>query len=201
MTCKNDEDDPNKKDPNDRSASAETPPKRKRSARSSNSPRADLPLATPSMLTVGSRVLVTCGIDEAWFKATVKKTKQCEQDGKRSFLVHFDGNRRTNQSWIEEERVAGILFQTSTPTPEKSAEKQDSTSQFDPLGAGDIRERLRDRSNQIASMSTIISETLNDYNSDIIKLQDNSLVLQHEIHKLQSIQHSRDARSTKFRAI
>ena len=179
-----------------------------------------------NMIKVGSRILVTCGVDESWFKATVHKHRE-DNGAKRSFLVHFDGNRKTNQSWINEEQIAGILFHRESTTnsdtlpraasEEPAAGEQDSPCQFDPLGADDIRERLRmqearidalvashtdintkvttlnDCRDQMTSQNNITSGILTDYDNAISKLQDDASRSQEEIKRIQSNQDTRDA--------
>ncbi len=187
-----------------------------------------------NMIKVGSRILVSCGVDESWFKATVHKHRE-DNGAKRSFLVHFDGNRKTNQSWISGEQIAGILFHRESTTnsdtlpaaaseeptpaseePTPTAEKQDSPCQFDPLGADDIRERLRmqearidalvashadintkvttlnERSDEMTSQNNVTSRILTDYDNAISKLQDGASRCQEEIKRIQSSQDTRN---------
>jgi hypothetical protein len=175
-----------------------------------------------NMIKVGSRILVSCGVDESWFKATVHKHRE-DNNAKRSFLVHFDGNRKTNQSWINEEQIAGILFHRESTTTnsdntlptaaseEPTAEKQaqDSPYQFDPLGADDIRERLRmqearidalvashadintkvdSSTGQMTSQNNVTSRILTDHDNAISKLQDDASRYQEEMKRIQSSQ-------------
>ena len=170
-----------------------------------------------NMIKVGSRILVSCGVDESWFKATVHKHRE-DNGAKRSFLVHFDGNRKTNQSWINEEQIAGILFHRESTTnsdntlPTAASDEEDSPCQFDPLGADDIRERLRMQearidalvashadintkvttfSDQMTSQNNVTSRILTDYNIAISKLQDGASQYQEEIKRIQSSQDTR----------
>ena len=184
--------------------------------------------STSNMIKIGCRILVSYGADESWFKATVHKHRE-DNGAKRSFLVHFDGNRKTNQSWINEEQIAGILFHRESATnsdntlptaaseePTATAEKQDSPCQFDPLGADDIRERLRmqearidalvashadinmnvtklnERSDQMTSQNNVTSRILTDYDNAISKLQDGASRYQEYIKRIQSSQDTRN---------
>ena len=63
-------------------------------------------LVNQAVLTVGSRVLVQ--YKGSVFKATVRKRR--EKDGKYSFLIHYDGNKKTNVHWVALERITEILF-------------------------------------------------------------------------------------------
>lgn len=157
----------------------------------------EIPSIDHSILDVGSRVLVSRGIDESFCRATVKH--HYIHDGRRCFLVRFEGNQRKKQSWIGEEEIAGVLFQRNVCTSTDSvAETQYTTHHFDPLGAADIRERLRMqearidalvsshgdintkvesldcRSNQIVSQNDRTSKILSDYDSAISKLQEST---------------------------
>lgn len=216
--------------------------KNKRSARNNGTTHTDQrsqPAETQSldysMLKVGSRVLITCGVDEPWLKATVKSNGI--RDGRRSFLVHFDGHRATNQSWIGEEKIAGFLFhRTHCANTEESilpaeaetggvAESQDTTYQFDPLGAADIHERLRiqearidalvgshgDINNKVesldkrvASQNDLTSQILTDNDSAIVKLQKKTdhaaSQFQGDIIKLQSNQRIQDTRNDRLQS-
>jgi hypothetical protein len=63
-------------------------------------------LVDQAVLTVGSRVLVQ--YKGSLFKATIRKRR--EKNDKHSFLIHYDGNKKTNVHWIPLERITEILF-------------------------------------------------------------------------------------------
>lgn len=63
-------------------------------------------LVDQAVLSVGSRVLVQ--YKGSLFKATIRKRR--EKNDKHSFLIHYDGNKKTNVHWIPLERITEILF-------------------------------------------------------------------------------------------
>ena len=72
-----------------------------------------------SILTVGSRVLVL--YKDSVFKATIRKRR--EKDGKHDFLIHYDGNKKTNVHWITVEKISKILeINVDTPPKKKQCE-------------------------------------------------------------------------------
>jgi hypothetical protein len=58
-----------------------------------------------AVLTIGSRVLVQ--YKGSLFKATIRKRR--EKNGKHSFLIHYDGNKKTNVHWVPLEHITEIL--------------------------------------------------------------------------------------------
>ena len=58
-----------------------------------------------SILTVGSRVLVT--YKGSLFKATIRKRRY--ENNQHDFLIHYDGNKKTNVHWIPLDRINDIL--------------------------------------------------------------------------------------------
>eukprot|EP00577_Skeletonema_sp_RCC1716_P003871 CAMPEP_0113438040 /NCGR_PEP_ID=MMETSP0013_2-20120614/37741_1 /TAXON_ID=2843 ORGANISM="Skeletonema costatum, Strain 1716" /NCGR_SAMPLE_ID=MMETSP0013_2 /ASSEMBLY_ACC=CAM_ASM_000158 /LENGTH=1458 /DNA_ID=CAMNT_0000328743 /DNA_START=208 /DNA_END=4584 /DNA_ORIENTATION=+ /assembly_acc=CAM_ASM_000158 len=62
-------------------------------------------LIDQAVLTVGSRVLVQ--YKGSVFKATIRKRR--EKNDKHSFLIHYDGNKKTNVHWVPLERLTEIL--------------------------------------------------------------------------------------------
>ena len=62
-------------------------------------------LVDQAVLTVGSRVLVQ--YKGSLFKATIRKRR--EKNEKYSFLIHYDGNKKTNVHWVPLEHITEIL--------------------------------------------------------------------------------------------
>ena len=64
--------------------------------------------ARASALTVGSRLLVM--YKDGLFKASVRKRRECT-DGPHpyDFLIHYDGNKKTNTHWISVDQIKEIL--------------------------------------------------------------------------------------------
>lgn len=62
-------------------------------------------LVDSSILTIGSRVLVS--YKGSLFKATVRKRR--EKTGTHDFLIHYDGNKKSNVHWICSDRINKIL--------------------------------------------------------------------------------------------
>ena len=58
-----------------------------------------------SILTVGSRVLVS--YKGSLFKATIRKRR--EKAGTHDFLIHYDGNKKSNVHWLGSDRINKIL--------------------------------------------------------------------------------------------
>ena len=72
---------------------------------SSSSSEDEQPEVEQSIITVGSRVLVAYKGD--LFKSTIRKRR--EKNGQHDFLIHYDGNKRTNVHWIPLDRIKKIL--------------------------------------------------------------------------------------------
>ena len=70
-----------------------------------------------SILNVGSRILVL--YKDSLFKATIRKRR--EKDGNHDFLIHYDGNKKTNVHWITVDKISRILENNvvDTPPPKK----------------------------------------------------------------------------------
>jgi hypothetical protein len=62
-------------------------------------------LVDSSILTIGSRVLVS--YKGQLFKATIRKRR--EKAGADDFLIHYDGNKKSNVHWIGSDRIDKIL--------------------------------------------------------------------------------------------
>ncbi|KAL7554908.1 hypothetical protein ACHAWF_018458 [Thalassiosira exigua] len=74
-----------------------------------------------SILTVGSRVLVE--YKESLFKATIRRRR--EKSNRHDFLIHYDGNKRTNVHWVPIERITEILeINVDTPPKRKRPPQQ-----------------------------------------------------------------------------
>jgi hypothetical protein len=71
-----------------------------------------------SILTVGSRVLVE--YKGQVFKSTIRKRRFKNES--RDFLIHYDGNKRTNVHWITLDRIKQIL-EINVDTPPKPKKK------------------------------------------------------------------------------
>ncbi|KAL7495054.1 hypothetical protein ACHAWT_003641 [Skeletonema menzelii] len=77
-------------------------------------------LVDQAVLTVGSRVLVQ--YKGSLFKATIRKRR--EKNDKHSFLIHYDGNKKTNVHWIPLERITEILFiNLDAPAPPETTRR------------------------------------------------------------------------------
>lgn len=71
-----------------------------------------------SILTVGSRVLVF--YKGALFKATIRKRR--EKASAHDFLIHYDGNKKSNVHWIGSDRINKILeINVDTPPKKKNS--------------------------------------------------------------------------------
>lgn len=71
-----------------------------------------------SILTVGSRILVA--YKDSLFKSTIRKRR--EKAGKHDFLIHYDGNKKTNVHWITVDKIQKILeINVDTPPKKKVA--------------------------------------------------------------------------------
>lgn len=73
----------------------------------------DSDLVDQAVLTVGSRVLVQ--YKGSLFKATVRNRR--EKNDKHSFLIHYDGNKKTNVHWVPLEHITEILSICLDATP------------------------------------------------------------------------------------
>ncbi|KAL7537116.1 hypothetical protein ACHAXR_008398, partial [Thalassiosira sp. AJA248-18] len=76
-------------------------------------------LVDQSILTVGSRVLVL--YKAQLFKATIRKRRY--KNSRHDFLIHYDGNKRTNVHWIQLDRIKEIL-EINVDTPPKQQQKK-----------------------------------------------------------------------------
>lgn len=70
-----------------------------------------------SIITIGSRVLVA--YKGSLYKATIRKRR--EKVGKHDFLIHYDGNKKSNVHWIPVDHIDKILeINVDTPPKNKS---------------------------------------------------------------------------------
>jgi hypothetical protein len=77
-------------------------------------------LVDQAVLTIGSRVLVQ--YKGSLFKATIRKRR--EKNDKHSFLIHYDGNKKTNVHWVPLERISEILsICLDAPPPSETASR------------------------------------------------------------------------------
>jgi hypothetical protein len=67
-----------------------------------------------SIITIGSRVLVA--YKGALYKATIRKRR--EKAGRHDFLIHYDGNKKSNVHWIPVDDINKIL-EVNVDTPPK----------------------------------------------------------------------------------
>ena len=67
-----------------------------------------------SIITIGSRVLVA--YKGALYKATIRKRR--EKSGKHDFMIHYDGNKKSNVHWIPVDHINKIL-EINVDTPPK----------------------------------------------------------------------------------
>ena len=74
-------------------------------------------LIDSSILTIGSRILVS--YKGSVFKATVRRRR--EKADTHDFLIHYDGNKKSNVHWIGPDRITKILeINVDTPPPQKN---------------------------------------------------------------------------------
>lgn len=73
-------------------------------------------LVDSSILTIGSRVLVS--YKGQLFKATIRKRR--EKAGADDFLIHYDGNKKSNVHWIGSDRINKILEINVDTPPQKN---------------------------------------------------------------------------------
>lgn len=73
-----------------------------------------------SILTVGSRILVA--YKGSVFKSTIRKRR--EKSGKHDFLIHYDGNKKTNVHWITVDKITKILEINVDTPPKKTVGKK-----------------------------------------------------------------------------
>jgi len=91
------------------------------SSSSSEAPDPPPDLVDQSILTLGSRVLVT--YKGSLFKATIRKRRF--KNDVHGFLIHYDGNKRTNVHWVDLGRIKKILeINVDTPPKRKRAERE-----------------------------------------------------------------------------
>jgi len=88
---------------------------------SSSSSQEDTDIIDESILTVGSRVLVI--YKGSLFKATIRRRRF--KNNKHDFLIHYDGNKRTNVHWVGLDRISEILeICVDTSSKKKKAQEQ-----------------------------------------------------------------------------
>ena len=73
-----------------------------------------------SILTVGSRILVL--YKGSPYNATIRRRRF--KNDRHDFLIHYDGNKRTNLHWILIERIGGILEINRDTPPERKRQHQ-----------------------------------------------------------------------------
>jgi len=82
-------------------------------------------LVDQASLTVGSRVLVM--YKGSLFKATIRKRR--EKNGRHDFLIHYDGNKKSNVHWVPIDRIPEIISLAVNVTPsKKTAPKRKGSS-------------------------------------------------------------------------
>jgi len=81
---------------------------------SSSLEQPDLSVVDQSILTIHSRVLVN--YKGSVYKATIRKRRFKKE--KHDFLIHYDGNKKTNVHWIPLDRITKIL-EVFVETPKK----------------------------------------------------------------------------------
>jgi len=86
----------------------------------SSSPEDDL--VDQSILTIHSRVLVV--YKGSLFKATIRKRRF--KNGSHDFLIHYDGNKKTNVHWVKLDRISEILEIFVEDAPKRKRGVQDN---------------------------------------------------------------------------
>lgn len=82
-------------------------------------------LVDQASLTVGSRVLVM--YKGSLFKATIRKRR--EKNGRHDFLIHYDGNKKSNVHWVPIDRIPEIIsLAVNVTTSKKTAPKRKGSS-------------------------------------------------------------------------
>lgn len=110
------------KRPYKRKETAASPLRKKRAKRKSvddDSSSASEDVVDQSVLTVGSRVLVA--YKGSNFKATIRRRR--EKNNKHDFLIHYDGNKKSNVHWVPLDRLQEILSIAIDVSPEKKPAK------------------------------------------------------------------------------
>jgi len=133
------------------------------SSSSSEHPPSPPDTVDQSILTINSRILVI--YKGSVFKATIRKRRF--KKNKHDFLIHYDGNKKTNVHWVPLDRITEILEVFVDTPPKKQRGGNAAGGEKNKVGkkkkGGNKRKASVSRQESIESQSSLaVSEVEND---------------------------------------
>jgi len=144
-------------------------------------------LVDQAVLTVGSRVLVQ--YKGSLFKATIRKRR--EKNDKHSFLIHYDGNKKTNVHWVPLERISEILsICLDAPPPSETASRGGAVKRKAKKAKRPAVQRQKQNHPHSDSEDEAMAEESSAPQHCDVKEETNESVNDNDVNKAESLEHS-----------
>jgi len=138
-----------------------------------------------SILTVGSRILVA--YKGSVFKSTIRKRR--EKSGKHDFLIHYDGNKKTNVHWITVDKITKILEINVDTPPKKTVGKKIGVKKRGNNGGGRRKATATAKQESMDSQESV-SKKAAPTRKDSMASQDSAVNKRVGLARTQSLQQS-----------
>lgn len=139
-----------------------------------------------SILTVGSRILVA--YKGSVFKSTIRKRR--EKSGKHDFLIHYDGNKKTNVHWITVDKITKILEINVDTPPKKTVGKKIGVKKRGNNGGGRRKATATAKQDSMDSQESVSNKKAAPARKDSMASQDSAVNKRVGLARSQSLQQS-----------